>query len=222
MIADFIRADYPYRPGAGYTGDSFGFRSQSYIGSPFHPGVDRSGTPSHIVMPFNGKLSWNDKPRSAWGSCARIVPCSGDHAEIQIAHTIRHDRSRASIHNHRYFQGDKLPIIAGNIGLSDGAHTHTELIIERTQDNYEYFSEQDTLIYSDGKIVDEKHILRHCSENGLDPDDIFERLQKQIALWSISEIWCSFIVRDMLPDYRTPHWGYGAVIIADTRRYLRL
>lgn len=221
-MIDFIRTDYPYRPGASYSGDRFCFRKQGYIGSPFHPGTDRAGRPDHIVMPFDGKLSWNHKPGTAWGSCARIVPGENVNCELQIAHTIRHDRSRAAIHNHRYSQGDKLPIVASDIGLSDGAHTHTELVFQYDLGVYDYFAEDGQPIYKDGNIVEEAYIKKHCYRNHLAYTDIIERLFEQIRTWGIAEIWDNFIVRDVLPDYRTPHWGPGRVIIADTRRYLDL
>jgi len=221
-IRQFIRDDYPFRPAAGYSGDSFGFRKQSSIGSPLHPGQDRSGNPDHIVMPFDGKLSWNLKPGTAWGSCARIVPDADVHCEIQIAHTIRHDRSRAAIHNYSYNQGDALPIVAGDIGLSAGAHTHTELVVENTAKHYAYFRTEGGLIYADGAIQNDTIIRKHCFRYNLSYAHVIQRLLEQIHTWGISEIWEHFIIRNALPDYRTPHWGYGSVIIADTRRYLEL
>ena len=219
-IRQFIRDDYPFRPGAAYSGDSFGLRNQDRIGSIYHPGQDRSGKPSHIIMPFDGRIDWSITG-SQWGSLLRIIPAGFPDAEIQVAHTLRYDGSRAS-HRGSYKQGDELPVYASDIGLTDGSHTHTELIIKNTAKNYAYFRTDGGLVYDGEKIRDHAWIKAHCFAHKMDYQTVFQRLLMQISAWGISEIWHSFCVRDILPEYRNPQWGEGSVIIADTRRYLDL
>ena len=219
---NWLRTDYPFRPGAAYSGDRFGFRTVSHVGSPFHPGTDRAGRPDHIVMPFDGSITYSVRPGTDWGSLARIVPATGEGFEIQIAHTIRRDGLRTPLENQHYTQGAVLPIVAGDIGLSMGAHTHTELLVEHTAKHYARFRTDGGVIYKDGAIQDDKIIREHCNRYGLDYSGVIFRLMDQIHRWSIVEVWKSFIVRSVLPDYRTPHWGSSGVIIADTRRYLDL
>ena len=66
MIKDWIRKDFPYRPGAGRTGDRFGLRKDC-IGSPFHTGDDRAAKPRAILMPFDGTMIWEHSYRD-WES----------------------------------------------------------------------------------------------------------------------------------------------------------
>ena len=96
------------------------------------------------------------------------------------------------------------------------------MVVENNAKNYAYFRTDGGVIYKDGEIQNDKIIRGHCKKYNLDYSNVIYRLMDQVHTWAISEIWQSFIVRDTLPDYRTPHWGFGSVIIADTRRHLDL
>ena len=218
MIKDWIRKDFPYRPGAGRTGDRFGLRFGG-IGSPYHPGDDRSGNPRRAVMCFDGTMTWKYlSADSAFGSITKMIPDNHKYTELQIAHMVRKDKKLEPL-NYWLRQGEELPVIPGDIGLSDGIHTHTEWWIKYTDANYAFFKKQGVCI-RDRNSLNTAYIYDHCRKNNLDPASVTERLVNQFNSWGISEAWTTFCIRDFYPAERTPSWGRGAVIIADPMLYL--
>jgi len=217
MIKSWIRKDFPYRPGAKRTGDRFGLRHDA-LGSPAHLGDDRSGDPNHFVMPFDGEIYWSLEKDSAFGSILRIIPLDFGETEIQVAHTIRRDGFKAKI-NCRYNSGDLLPVITGEIGLTYGPHSHTEWIIKYSDDNYKYFLADGEFI-ADKEKVNDKYIKAHCEKYGMDTDKTTIYIKQQLYIWGIKTLYTNFAIRDCLPNYRTPQWGDGPVIIADPMKYL--
>lgn len=213
----------PYRPGVPRTGDRFGLRADS-IGSPIHLGDDRGRHPRHIVMPFDGILAWS-KTGGAWGSTARLIPDDNTDVEIQIAHTVRRDNGHDDIDQH-FKRGDTLPIIAGDIGLSTGIHTHTEFAIRYTDSDYMMLSEYSPLRagWIDGEIfVNDSWIADHCREHDIeDPDDFHDLVEKQVYDWGILELRDGVCIRsrDRFPARRNP-WGTD-VILADPMRWLKI
>ena len=224
MIIDWVKkhdpASMPYRPGTPRTGDRFGLR-QHNIGSPVHLGDDRGASPPHIVMPFNGWLSWS-MTEGAWGSTARLIPGDNRDCEIQIAHTVRADGGVDEINEYRT-RGETLRIIAGDIGLSRGVHTHTEFVIRYSESDYHALARNSELraSYNDSEPwINNRWILSHADNHGWDPDDLRDRVIKQMHDWRIIEIRDGVCVRDALPAYRDP-WG-TPVIIADPMRWLQI
>lgn len=217
MISKWIRKDFPYRPGSGRTGDRFGLRSDNF-GSPAHLGDDRSRYPNHFVMPFDGKIYWSREEDTAWGSILRIVPKNCKETEIQVAHTVRSDGLNFVL-KETYKQGQLLPVIASNLGLTDGVHSHTEWIIKYTDENYEYFKKDGEFIAGE-YVINEKYVKDHCDHLRMDYNKTLEALKQQIFIWGIQELYSNFAIRKILPLYRTPQWDEGPVIIADPMRYL--
>ena len=224
MIIDWINkhdpASIPYRPGTPRTGDRFGLR-QHNIGSPVHLGDDRGASPPHIVMPFDGTLRW-EMHDGAWGSIARLIPSDADNIEIQIAHTVSDDGGNDLINEH-YTRGETLPIIAGDIGLSHGVHTHTEFVIQYDDFNYHALARNAELraSWTAGEPwINNRWIRSHADNHGWDPDDLRDRVVKQMHDWRITDIRDGVCVRYSLPAYRDP-WG-TPVIIADPMRWLQI
>ena len=213
----------PYRPGVPRTGDRFGLRTD-LIGSPIHLGDDRGRHPRHIVMPFDGLLVWS-MTGGAWGSTARLIPDDNPGVEIQIAHTVRRDNGHDDIDKH-FKRGDTLPIIAGDIGLSAGVHTHTEIAMRYTDHDYDSLS-HDCRLYAgwinDEIFVDDQWIADHCRENNIEePSDFHDRVEKQIYDWGILELRDGVCIRakNRFPARRNP-WGTD-VILADPMRWLKI
>ena len=216
MIKDWIRKDFPYRPGAGRTGDRFGLRKDC-IGSPFHTGDDRSGRPNHILMPFDGTMIW-EHCGGEWGSILRIIPDNNATTEIQVAHTERKDKKLESM-NYWLRQGEPLPVVAGNLGFGTGAHSHTVWLIQYNDDNYKFFAKSGIWL-RDNNSLNSAYIGEHCRRHKLDEASFTTRFIAQCKTWGITEANTTFCVRGSVPRYRTPAWGNGAVIIADPMLYL--
>lgn len=215
----------PYRPNVPYTGDRFGLRG-SNVGQPLHLGQDRGGNPNHILASFTGKLSWEYLgDDSAWGSIAHLTADSNPEIELQIAHSIRKDGSIEPI-NINIEKGQELPIVAGNIGFSFGAHTHTELIIKHTAKNYAWLRHFGGLHINAEKSIDKEWLTQECSDKGLDYNDTYSRLFSQLGIWGIEEFWKYFAVRNsplFKKGYRKPlNWGANSVLIADSRFFLHI
>lgn len=219
-IAEQDPATMPFRPGVGYT-EGFGLRAQDYIGSPFHAGTDRAGADLTIRMPFTGKYSWTELGGdSDFGSLLRIIPASEDHIEIQIAHT---DCKGLSIgHADR---GEVIPrITSGSRGMASGNHTHTEVLIPATDSNIDHVRRQDRpWITTD--VIDTAYLRGFCSQYGLNAESVEDRLAQQIHAWGIVEAGKHYMIRRswvFSGGYRTPHWGQGAVILLDSRKFLQI
>lgn len=216
-------AKMPFRPGSVHT-EEFGLRPIN-IGSPFHTGTDRGSEPPFIEMPFHeGSAEWSMLPDwRDWGSFLRISPdWSPFGVEIHVAHTVPSDTLHATEWSGRYFRGDRLPCIAGDIGLSKGRHTHTELVVEDSEDRRSELMEASTLVYVIGGKLQEgvsDHIAQHCETCGLGFRDVVARFEKQIEQWGIVTLTDRFALRDgsvqRYPDYRVPRWGRGSVLIVD-------
>jgi hypothetical protein len=206
----------PYRPGAKQTGDRFGLRTDNE-GSLFHPGDDRSGSPRLFVMLLTGQIHWKKLPGSAFGSLLQIQPDISDDFEIQVAHTVRTDGLTSPLHK-RYKQGQLLPVKTGTLGIAFGAHSHTECIIKYTHENYEFFAKQDTQ-RARRDSIDKSWLREHCDTCRMDYAESERHIKNQIQNWGIREIWDSFCIREVLPEYRAPRWGQGPVIIVDPKRW---
>ncbi len=217
MIQSWIRKDFPYRPGAGRTGDRFGLRLDGF-GSPYHPGDDRSGTPRRAVMCFDGTMTWQLLPGSALGSLTKMIPDDSNETELQIAHMIRKDGEKKPL-NYWLRQGEELPVIPGDIGLTDGIHTHTEWWIKNTKENYDFFRKTGVCL-RDRNSLNTAYIFDHCRKYNLDPSKVSQGIIDQCNSWGLSEIWTTFCIRNYYPVERAPSWGRGAVIIADPMLYL--
>ena len=217
MIKNWIDRRFPYRPGAGRTGDRFGLRSDT-LGSPIHIGDDRSGSPDHYVMPYDGRIFWNTEEDTSWGSILRLVPSSSKETEIQVAHSVRRDGLNFPL-KEKYKQGQLLPVITGNIGMTTAPHSHTVWLIQYTDENYKYFLNDGEFI-ADEKKINEKYVKLHCDRVGMDYAKTIDAIKQQIIVWGIREVYTNFAVRKYLPLYRIPQWGEGTVIIADPMLYL--
>jgi hypothetical protein len=207
----------PFRPGVTQT-QGFGLRVTD-IGSPLHLGTDRGREPRQILMPFDGNIEWA-KDEGLWGSLLRITPA--DHnikLELHIAHTV----SNCDTIEGFYHRGDVLPVIAGDLGLSAGIHTHLEVIVPYTVGNYEhYLPRAGHQIYSRKNGFFEPYIETHCRGFGLDYTKTMDRAYTQVQTWGISKMYEGLAIRDGLPPYRRPSWGMGQVILLDSRRYLKI
>ena len=216
MIQSWIRKDFPYRPGAGRTGDRFGLRKDC-IGSPFHTGDDRAALPRAIVMPFDGTMIW-EHCGGDWGSILRLIPDDNTTTEIQVAHTECKDKKLEPL-NYWIRQGEPLPVVSGGLGFGTGIHTHTEWLIRYTDENYKFFAKSGIWL-RDKQSLNSAYIHEHCTRHGLDEASFITRFIAQCKTWGIIEANTTFCVRGSVPRYKTPAWGNGAVIIADPMLYL--
>lgn len=218
MIKDWIRKDFPFRPGAGRSGDRFGLRFGG-IGSPYHPGDDREGNPRMALMCYDGTMTWQYLGEDTQlGTITKLMPDNSNETELQIAHMVRKDGEKKSL-NWFLRQGEELPVIPGDVGLTDGIHTHLEWWIKYTKDNYEFFKKHGVCI-RDRNSLNTAYIFDHCRKHDLDPAKVSQQIIDQCNSWGLSEAWTTFCVRNYYPPERTPAWGRGAVIIADPMLYL--
>lgn len=216
MIKNWIRKDFPYRPGAGRTGDRFGLRKDC-IGSPFHAADDRSGTPKNIVMPFDGTIEWTHCGGD-FGSLLRIIPDDSAETEIQVAHTERKDGKLDAL-NYWLAQGQEMPVRVGNLGIGTGAHTHTEWLVRATVENMKFFRKQGIWL-RDKESLNSAFIHEHCKRYKLDEATFTDRFIYQCKIWGLTEVNTTYCIRGSVPRYRIPQWGNGPVIFADCMLYL--
>lgn len=209
MIQKWRDTTAPYRPGAKHT-QAFGLRIND-IGSPLHPGNDRGKEPRDILAPFDGELVWN-RVAGVAGSVLQLIPSYARcYVEIQVFHTVPESEyvNHIKAHVHR---GEALPVKAGDIGLSTGVHTHTEVVVK---DGTE-ITDEGVPIYVDGEF-NEQFIRDHCKRYGLDFADVIKRATEQVKTWEIRYMSTHYAIRRGVPDYRTPHWGAGETIHVDPR-----
>lgn len=204
----------PYRPGAKHT-QGFGLRITD-IGSPLHLGNDRGREPRDILAPFDGRFEWDMlTPAGVAGSILRLIPHNGqDSIELQVFHSV--DGAYTDHIEGECKRGEKLPVQAGDLGLSVGIHTHTELVIRDNPLSRQQMRMEDMIwLYRSGSF-NVGHIWSHCKRHGLDYEDVIKRTSTQISTWDISYMSTRYAVRDMLPEYRLPHWGEGKTLHVDT------
>lgn len=208
-------AETPYRPDARHT-QGFGLRAYA-IGSPIHLGNDRGKSPRTILAPFDCRYEWRMVPDTDAGSVLQLVPDDGGGwIEMQVFHTVEVDPEIDSIECHAE-RGESLPVIAGDIGLSRGIHTHSELICRHDPEIIaQLHDDAEPWIYRGGQLHLE-YIRAHCSRYHLDYEDTVERAQKQIREWGIEYVSTRYAVRSALPEYRLPHWGQGKTIHISTK-----
>ena len=209
---DFFRwrdTTVPYRPGSAHT-QPFGIRTIE-IGNPLHLGNDRGARPPEILSPFDGELEWSLLPGTVAGSLLTIIPKNAiNYVELQVMHAEARS-SQITYHGRSVSRGEELPVIAGDVGLSTGPHTHTELVVRSSVDLLDRLREQSAPIYVD-EIVNNAFLWNHCAEYGFDVVEWKQRITRQAVSWGITEMTDKYAVRTALPDYRIPHWGRGATI----------
>jgi len=212
----------PYRPGAGRSGDSFGFR-ESFSGeeSPLHLATDRKHLPDVLLHPFGGPFIWRKLPDGYdWGSLLRISTLESVLIEIQVAHT--QPENGFSVKNGTAAKGEHLAgIHVGSLGMTFGPHTHTEVLIEDSEENRFYLRELDEPWLWEGKIENDQVVVDHCRAHGFDVEAFRRRLVRQISSWNIREAGRTYAIRT-LPSYRVAHWGESSVILIDSARYLEI
>lgn len=205
----------PFRPGAAYTG-GFGLRTHA-LGSPGHLGVDRGSSPGAILHCFGGAWLWRPVAGD-WGSVLRLAP-HDFHIEVQIGHSVYRGGEVGFGCAER---GSVLPVVAGDLGLSSGVHTHTEVVLPYSAELRNSLAERCSVSYVTDEGVNREAVLRHCRSHGLDGDDVVKRLQEQVVSWGIRELWDHFAVRAGLPAHRRPEWCGGAVLLVDSRWTLQI
>lgn len=213
-------ANMPFRPGAKHT-QSVGLRVID-IGSPLHFGNDRGTGDRRILMPFAGEYTWEllDPPGVA-GSILRLIPDDArGNVEIQVFHTVG-ITGYESKGTGRASRGEVIPVMAGDIGLSAGIHTHTELVVRYDDDLRDQLGLQGFLIAS-STSTNHKFIMSHCARHMMNYREIVEKINKQIETWDIKELTTIYGVRRSLPLYRLPHWGAYSTLHIDTKWALQI
>jgi hypothetical protein len=214
--------DMPFFPGARVTGE-FGLRQSKMVlemgASPLHLGVDRAGGDG-LRMPFDGYIYWRQVGGVA-GSVLSIMPdeCK---LELQVFHTIHVDKHVMHYEDH-FFAGEHIPIEPSNIGLSQGVHTHTELLMPFDSTVAQRFA-GDRLIVDRG-VVDVDYVHDQYVEMGFDEGDIDRftvRAIGQVRSWAISDVGAHHAIRKHLPSYRRPQWGAGPTLHIDTMYLLQI
>lgn len=222
-------ADMPYWPHAETTGP-FGLRTTpaelAAGASPAHLGVDRSREGGHYKAPFDARLSWR-KVGGVSGSVLTLNP-PNLHMELQVFHT-RAEKDVVDI-GQEVRRGEEMPVRPGNLGLSvkvgegDGTHTHTEVIFPFDEYLRDWLGPQ-TWYVRDHEIC-EGAILDHCNIYGLDFADVKARLRVQCANapagWGLRELSERHAVRESIPSYREPAWGYGPTLHVDSEWLLQI
>jgi hypothetical protein len=216
----------PFRPGTPHT-QGWGLRI-SEVGSPAHLADDRGSTPPWLVMPWDeGTAEWTPLPHwRAWGSFLRIVPDGAPFGvELHVAHTVPTE-VYASSWSGRYRQGQRLPCRAAHIGVGTGAHTHTELVVEYSEERRDELRKAAGTNLVLRGTVNEEAVARHTEKWGLNGTRIMERLRRQIETWGIEEMSDRHAVRsgdaETFPAYRVPLWGRGRVLLVDPYWALRI
>jgi hypothetical protein len=212
----------PYRPGARQTA-AFGLR-RTDIGSPAHLGTDRGASPAHIVMPFyTGQAEWQRLPESRpWGSFLRIHPAASTPVELHVGHTEPTDTDSTSNWAGQYHRNERLPARAGDLGLSTGPHTHTELVVGFDEETLNQLRKYASVYIVENGSVNGRYVAEHCRRNGMVVDGVMDALEQQIDTWGIREMSDIHAVRMSLPHYRRPRWGDTAVILVDSHWALRI
>lgn len=206
----------PYWPGAKVT-TPFGLRPQIPDGtSPLHLGVDRAGGRA-FLMPFDGCVFWRAVGGVA-GSVLSLIP-HGMEMEIQVFHT-EADAGVEKIST-RLTRGELLPVEPGDIGVSYGVHTHTEVLFPYDTELVKWLHAAAAQIVNRGAI-DIDYLIRHCRSNNLNAAKVRAATTQQIDEWGISEMTTRYAVRDSVPEYRRPEWGRGATVHVDSRWLLQI
>lgn len=198
-------------PGAKNTG-GIGLRTNKHVlaagASPIHLGVDHAGTVKPLRMPFDGMWKWEEVGGVA-GSLLRITPPIGSshRMEVQIFHTLGKESGWNELS-----AGEELPIEPGDLGLSVGVHTHTELLVE-------FDGESDlppaNIYYVVSGQPRRGNVLMHCRQHMLRFEDVWPKVQRQVDSWEIEWATDRWAVRRGLPDYRQPWFGDGWTLHAD-------
>lgn len=218
-LADNPPAAMPYWPGAALTG-AFGLRTSRAVldagGSPLHLGVDRAGG-GQFTMPFDGSVFWRPVDGVA-GSVLSLNP-HGLAMEIQVFHTVG-DGHALEI-SERLHRGDPLPVTPGDLGLSLGVHTHTEVLMPYDDDLQAWLQTGSATLVI-GHIINAAEVVRHCAAQGLDDEMMLSRARAQVGTWRIREMTDRYAVREGVPEYRTPEWGSGPTIHVDSQWLLSI
>lgn len=223
MISTLLRwleanppADIPYWPGAKIT-TSFGLRLKiPPKTSPLHLGVDRAAGREYC-MPFDGSVFWR-KTGGVAGSVLSLVP-HGIDMEIQVFHT-ETDREVDHI-SARARKGDPLPVEPGDLGLSYGVHTHTEVLFPYDTELLKWLHQGSMPIVTYGGI-NHDYLIAHSRRNNLNAADTLAAVLKQVDEWGISEMTSRYAVRDGIPEYRRPVWGRGSTVHVDSMWLLQI
>ncbi len=216
-----VPADMPYWPGGGFT-NRVDIRSSQRVlemgGSPLHPGVDR-GAPQgrEFIVPFDGWLEWKFLPETDIGSILQLA-AQGVQMELQVFHTdipdgiLRPLEYAGAVH-----RGEPMPMKPSNLGLSDGVHTHTEVVFPFDQELRDWFAEgAETIVGLDGKI-DTRYVIAHCRRHGLNRDLVLRKIPTQVENWGCVEVTNRFMVRKWVGLDRIPVWGPGKTIHVDSK-----
>lgn len=170
--------------------------------SPIHLGVDHAGTVKPLRMPFDGMWKWEEVGGVA-GSLLRITPPIGseERIEVQIFHTLGKDQGWREAG-----AGDEIPVEPGDLGLSVGIHTHTELLQQFNRDEPLPAA---TLYYVTEGIPRRGNVLMHCRRHMMKMATVWPLVEKQVAFWEIEHATDRWGVRRSLPAYRRPWFGDG-------------
>jgi hypothetical protein len=154
-------------------------------------------------MPFDGTLVWKFVGGVA-GSVLRLAPFGLD-LQIQVFHTEIDGHVQSLMLRPK--KGEVVLPVPGNLGLSIGIHTHTEVLMPYDEDLFWWASAGVHPLVTGG-VLDAEEVAAHCELFDLDEQDFLTRAKYQISTWGITHYYPQrFAVRKELPSYRSVPWA---------------